>query len=204
MNFRPNQWLWCAPRYSNWLARPGPAQPSVDSFGWSQCRTLGRMATGPRPSGSPSPTSSSTSLQLDLTTAPQSLVRSRALQPARVVLGLTKPLDGAEGLKAFRQPDGHVRVFRPKDNAVRFNHSAAIVSMPDVPEELFLEAIEIAVGRNLEFVPPHAPNGLSGSLYVRPLLVSKITSQFCFDPPPDQGVFPRGRCRRCHLAAPPS
>ncbi len=84
----------------------------------------------------------------------------------------------AEGLKALRHPDGQVRVFRPKDNALRFNHSAAVVSMPEVPEELFLEGIEIAVGRNLEFVPPHAPNGLSGSMYVRPLLVSHTASAY--------------------------
>ncbi|KDE09309.1 branched-chain amino acid aminotransferase [Microbotryum lychnidis-dioicae p1A1 Lamole] len=74
-----------------------------------------------------------------------------------------------EGLKAFRHPDGQVRLFRPKDNAARIQHSAEVVSMPPVPEELFLEAVSLAVGRNLDLVPPHAPHGASGSMYVRPL-----------------------------------
>lgn len=42
--------------------------------------------------------------------------------------------------------------------------------MPEVPEALFLEGIELAVARNLEFVPPHSPNATSGSMYIRPLL----------------------------------
>lgn len=75
-----------------------------------------------------------------------------------------------EGLKAFRQPDGQVKLFRPDENAKRMCHSASIVSMPDVPEDLFYEACHTAVGKNLEFVPPYAPHGASGSMYVRPLL----------------------------------
>jgi branched-chain amino acid aminotransferase len=63
---------------------------------------------------------------------------------------------------------------RPLANAARLNHSASIVSMPDVPEELFLQAINLAVARNLELVPAHAPYGTSGSMYVRPLYVSAL------------------------------
>ncbi|GAA5975462.1 hypothetical protein JCM11641_004271 [Rhodosporidiobolus odoratus] len=75
-----------------------------------------------------------------------------------------------EGLKAFRHEDGQVRLFRPQENAARMSYSGEAVSIPAVPEELFLEAVEMAVGRNLELVPPHAPYGASGSMYVRPLL----------------------------------
>ncbi|KAI5476939.1 branched-chain amino acid aminotransferase [Pseudohyphozyma bogoriensis] len=75
-----------------------------------------------------------------------------------------------EGLKAFRHPDGQVKLFRPHDNAERISHSAAFVSMPALPEETFLEGVHMAVARNLEFVPAHAPYGVNGSMYVRPLL----------------------------------
>ncbi|GAA6001470.1 hypothetical protein JCM10207_006682 [Rhodosporidiobolus poonsookiae] len=75
-----------------------------------------------------------------------------------------------EGLKAFRHEDGQVRLFRPQENAARLSFSGAAISIPEVPEALFLEAVGLAVGRNLEFVPPHAPYGGSGSMYVRPLL----------------------------------
>lgn len=42
--------------------------------------------------------------------------------------------------------------------------------MPEVPQELFHQAVHTAVAKNLEFVPPHSAHGASGSLYVRPLL----------------------------------
>lgn len=57
-----------------------------------------------------------------------------------------------EGLKAFRSSDGSVRVFRPDMNAVRINHSADVVSMPPIPEQSFLDCVELAVAKNLEFV----------------------------------------------------
>ncbi|GAA5854409.1 hypothetical protein JCM8547_001811 [Rhodosporidiobolus lusitaniae] len=75
-----------------------------------------------------------------------------------------------EGLKAFRHEDGQVRLFRPKENAARLTYSADFVSMPALPEETFLEACEIAVGKNLDLVPPHAPYGASGSMYLRPMM----------------------------------
>jgi len=77
-----------------------------------------------------------------------------------------------EGLKAFRHEDGQVKLFRPDENSARLNHSAAALSMPEVPKDMFLEAVNTAVARNLQFVPPHAPNGASGSCYVRPTLIA--------------------------------
>jgi len=75
-----------------------------------------------------------------------------------------------EGLKAFRAEDGGVRIFRPQENAARLALSADLISCPEVPEEMFLKACHRLVEGNLEWVPPHAPNGLSGSFYLRPLL----------------------------------
>lgn len=77
-----------------------------------------------------------------------------------------------EGLKAFRQEDGQVKLFRPDENSARLNHSAAALSMPEVPKDIFLEACHTVVARNLQFVPPHAPYGGAGSCYVRPTLIA--------------------------------
>ncbi|GAA6047409.1 hypothetical protein JCM3770_001291 [Rhodotorula araucariae] len=77
-----------------------------------------------------------------------------------------------EGLKAFRQEDGQVKLFRPDENAARLNHSGAALSMPEVPKGIFLDACNTVVARNLQFVPPHAPFGGAGSLYIRPTLLA--------------------------------
>ncbi|ORY82510.1 putative branched-chain amino acid aminotransferase [Protomyces lactucae-debilis] len=73
-----------------------------------------------------------------------------------------------EGMKAFRCRDGHIRIFRPDENAKRMQHSASIISIPPMPENLFLEAVKLAVLKNAEFVPPYE---LGQSLYLRPLLL---------------------------------
>jgi branched-chain amino acid aminotransferase len=50
------------------------------------------------------------------------------------------------------------------------NYSGSFISIPELPEETFLEGVHTAVAKNLEFVPPHAAYGASGSMYIRPLL----------------------------------
>ena len=73
-----------------------------------------------------------------------------------------------EGLKAFRSKDGTINVFRPQENAKRFNKSCSRILMPNVEEELFLEAIEKVILANREFIPPY---GTGCSLYIRPLMI---------------------------------
>ncbi len=73
-----------------------------------------------------------------------------------------------EGIKAFRQKDGKVVIFRPDENARRMRRTAERCVMPPVPEEMFIEACEKVVAANEEFVPPY---GTGGSLYLRPLLI---------------------------------
>ena len=71
-----------------------------------------------------------------------------------------------EGLKAFRCKDGSLRVFRPRDNARRMALTARRLCMAEVPEEMFVEAVDRVIRANEDFVPPY---GTGGSLYVRPL-----------------------------------
>ncbi len=73
-----------------------------------------------------------------------------------------------EGLKAFRCPDGHIRLFRAVDNALRLQSTCRGIVMPEVPTELFLEMTEKLVRLNEEFVPPYESGA---SLYIRPLLL---------------------------------
>jgi branched-chain amino acid aminotransferase len=70
-----------------------------------------------------------------------------------------------EGLKAYRQPDGGVALFRPALNAARFQKSARRLAMAEVPAELFLGAIEALVRADRDWVPDRPGE----SLYIRPL-----------------------------------
>ncbi|CAG9987848.1 unnamed protein product [Clonostachys byssicola] len=90
-----------------------------------------------------------------------------------------------EGLKAFRTPnDAAITVFRPDRNARRMQHSADVVSMPRVPEELFLKAVRAAVALNAEFVPPHETGA---ALYIRPQIYGS-SAQLGLSPP-DEYIF---------------
>lgn len=73
-----------------------------------------------------------------------------------------------EGMKAFRGKDGRIRLFRAKENAKRMRNSCEGIVMPPVPEELFLEAVDLVVKKNIDFVPPY---GSGASLYVRPIMI---------------------------------
>eukprot|EP00803_Ostreobium_quekettii_P002122 evm.model.scf_1975.1 EVM.evm.TU.scf_1975.1 scf_1975:5087-10260(+) len=71
-----------------------------------------------------------------------------------------------EGLKATRTAKGRVALFRPYRNAARMRDGARRMLMPDVPDDMFIRAVEQVVEANAEYVPPFG----KGSLYIRPLL----------------------------------
>jgi branched-chain amino acid aminotransferase len=75
---------------------------------------------------------------------------------------------GFEGLKAFETKDGRVVCFRPDENAKRMNRTNRRIGMPEVPEDLFISAVETAIRENRRFVPPY---GTGASLYLRPLMI---------------------------------
>ena len=54
------------------------------------------------------------------------------LDPAAAVLHYAQEI--FEGLKAYRQADGGIALFRPQANAARFNRSAERLAMPALPE----------------------------------------------------------------------
>lgn len=73
-----------------------------------------------------------------------------------------------EGMKAYRQPDGGVALFRPEANAQRFNRSAKRLALPEMPEELFLETVNALVAQDAGWVP----NKVGESLYIRPFMIA--------------------------------
>ena len=85
------------------------------------------------------------------------------LDPATSVLHYGQAI--FEGLKAYHQPDGGVALFRPDQNAARFQRSARRMAMAEVPTGLFLDAVQTLVRADRAWVPT-APDE---SLYLRPL-----------------------------------
>ena len=73
-----------------------------------------------------------------------------------------------EGLKAYRCPDGKVRVFRMEENAARLQSTCRGIMMPEVPTELFCEMVKKVVRLNQEYIPTYESGA---TLYVRPLLI---------------------------------
>jgi len=71
-----------------------------------------------------------------------------------------------EGMKAFRQPDGRVALFRPDANIQRFNVSADRMCMPAVDPTLFHDALTELVRMDSGWVP----DGEGASLYIRPFM----------------------------------
>ena len=72
-----------------------------------------------------------------------------------------------EGLKAYTTKDGRIVTFRPDLNAARMADSCRRMEMPVFPEDKFLEAIDMVVKANADYVPPY---GTGASLYVRPFM----------------------------------
>ncbi|MFC4855940.1 branched-chain amino acid aminotransferase [Actinophytocola glycyrrhizae] len=87
-----------------------------------------------------------------------------SLHPATIGLHYAQVI--FEGMKAFRQADGSVAVFRPRENARRFQRSAARLAMPALPEERYLEGVERVVAADQNELSDHPDH----SLYLRPLM----------------------------------
>ena len=73
-----------------------------------------------------------------------------------------------EGLKAYRCPDGKVRVFRSDENAARLQSTCRGILMPELPTEKFNEMVDRVVRLNERFIPPYESGA---SLYIRPLMI---------------------------------
>ncbi|WP_299434336.1 branched-chain amino acid aminotransferase [uncultured Aquimarina sp.] len=71
-----------------------------------------------------------------------------------------------EGMKATVGQHKTPLLFRPEENAKRFNHSAARMGMPSVPTDLFVEAVKQIVAVEHNWIPPQE----GSALYLRPFM----------------------------------
>ena len=85
------------------------------------------------------------------------------IDPACAVLHYAQEI--FEGMKAYRGEDDSISLFRPYENARRFRASAARMSMAELPETLFVGAVDALVKIDRDWVP-----GGDGSLYLRPFM----------------------------------
>ena len=89
-----------------------------------------------------------------------------SLDPATAVLHYAQEI--FEGLKAYRLADGSMALFRPEQNAQRFQQSARRLAMAELPEELFLQSCRQLVEVDREWFPPVE----GGSIYLRPFMIA--------------------------------
>jgi branched-chain amino acid aminotransferase len=92
------------------------------------------------------------------------------LDPGTAVLHYSQSV--FEGLKAFRQTDGGVALFRPDAHAWRFHRSARRLALPELPVETFIECIETLIRIDGDWVPSAAEH----SLYLRPFMFASEVS----------------------------
>ncbi len=88
------------------------------------------------------------------------------LDPATMVFHYAQEI--FEGLKAYRTPAGNINLFRPWENAARFNRSAQRMAMAVVDPEDHVEAMAELVNLEQDWVPAHD----SAALYIRPTMIA--------------------------------
>ncbi|HLF50856.1 branched-chain amino acid aminotransferase [Flavobacterium sp.] len=76
-----------------------------------------------------------------------------------------------EGMKAFKDENEEVWLFRPDQNFERFNKSAVRMAMPEVPEEVFMGGLQQLIDLERNWVK----KGKGNALYIRPFMIATGT-----------------------------
>ncbi len=101
------------------------------------------------------------------------------------------------GRKAYRRVDDSLALFRPWENASRFQRSAARMAMPPLPETAFMGSIEALVKQDQAWVPQNREQ----ALYLRPFMIAtdvglgvrpSSTYLYMLIASPAGAYFPRG------------
>lgn len=88
------------------------------------------------------------------------------IDPAAVVFHYGQEI--FEGLKAYRCKDDTINLFRPRDNFKRLNRSARRLCMPEIDEDISMEALKKLIAIEKEWVPKTEGT----SLYIRPTMIA--------------------------------
>lgn len=73
-----------------------------------------------------------------------------------------------EGMKAYKDANGDVFLFRPEENFNRINKSSKRMAIPEFPKDWFFEALHTLIGLDKDWVP----FGEGKSLYIRPFAMA--------------------------------
>ncbi|WP_310993856.1 branched-chain amino acid aminotransferase [Aequorivita marina] len=73
-----------------------------------------------------------------------------------------------EGMKAYKDEQGKVWLFRPEQNFERINKSSKRMAIPEFPRDIFFEALNTLIRMDKEWIQP----GLGNSLYIRPFVMA--------------------------------
>ena len=94
-----------------------------------------------------------------------------------------------EGMKAYKNDAGEVKMFRPTANFARMNESARRMCMATLPESVFMGGLEALLSVDGDWVPTQA----GSSLYIRPYMFATDASL---------GVAPSKTYRFCIFTCP--
>jgi len=73
-----------------------------------------------------------------------------------------------EGMKAYKDENGKVFLFRPEENFKRINKSAARLAIPEFPKEYFFNGLEELLKLDNAWIK----SGKGNSLYIRPFVIA--------------------------------
>lgn len=73
-----------------------------------------------------------------------------------------------EGMKAYKDEDGKVWLFRPHENFNRINKSSERMAMPEFPEDYFFEGLKTLLQLDKDWIK----SGDGNSLYLRPFAIA--------------------------------
>lgn len=103
------------------------------------------------------------------------------LQPSANVFHYSQEV--FEGQKAYQSAQGEILMFRPRENARRFNRSLQRMCMPEIDEKMFLEAENELLKLEKRWIPTQK----GASLYIRPAMIGtepalgiKASSEYIF------------------------
>ncbi len=88
-----------------------------------------------------------------------------------------------EGMKAYKDENDDVFLFRPEKNFERINKSAKRLAIPEIPREAFIDGLNALVDIDREWIP----KGEGMSLYIRPVvfateevLKARVSNKYMF------------------------
>jgi branched-chain amino acid aminotransferase len=76
-----------------------------------------------------------------------------------------------EGMKAYKDDNNDIWLFRPEENFKRFNNSAKRMAMPEIPESIFMDGLNELLKLDQEWIQ----KGNGSSMYIRPFMIATGT-----------------------------